>query len=51
MIKVAEGVYECDIDKECMYKDEYGKCYYYGVADTYLYHMGEIPVPTCCLSD
>jgi hypothetical protein len=25
MIKVAEGVYECDIDKECMYKDEYGK--------------------------
>lgn len=48
MLKIAEGVYECDENKECIYKDEYdNRCYYYDLADSYLYHMGETPEPAC----
>lgn len=50
MLKISEGVYECDENKECRYKDEYNnRCYYYDLADLYLYHMGETPDPTCAI--
>lgn len=52
MIEVTEGVYDCNFKnkKGCIYKGMYGRCYYHDKADSYLYHMGEIPVPACFIS-
>lgn len=50
MLKLSEGIYECEENKECRYKDEYNNhCRYYDLADSYLYHMGETPTPACMI--